>query len=94
MGASPHQLRDWGYKVTSVPSVDDRIAACEPRRGVARTQCWSELDQYLMTQVVPMVPYMFMKLEQVVSDRVVDYSFDQFAGLPAFDRIALAPGSD
>jgi serine/threonine protein kinase len=31
---------------------------------------------------------------QVVSERVVSYSFDQFAGLPPLDRIALAPGSE
>jgi hypothetical protein len=30
----------------------------------------------------------------VVSDRVIEYSFDQFAAEPALDRIALAPGSE
>lgn len=94
VGASPGQLREWGYEVTSVPSVDDRFDACQQRWGVARTQCWAELDQYLMTEVVPNVPYMFMEHLQVVSERVVGYSFDQFASLPALDRIALAPGSD
>jgi hypothetical protein len=29
-----------------------------------------------------------------VSERVVEFSYDQFSGLPALDRIALAPGSD
>ena len=47
-----------------------------------------------MTEVVPWVPYMFIEHAQVVSERVVAYSFDQSAGLPALDRIALAPGSD
>jgi peptide/nickel transport system substrate-binding protein len=94
IGATPEELRRWGYDVTSVPSVDDRLDACQQRRGVARTQCWAELDQYLMTEVVPRVPYMFMEHAQVVSERVVRYSFDQFASLPALDRIALAPGSE
>ena len=31
---------------------------------------------------------------EVVSERVIGYSFDQFASLPALDRIALAPGSE
>ena len=31
---------------------------CE-RRGVTRTQCWAELDQYLTTEVVSRVPYFF-----------------------------------
>ncbi len=81
--------------MTSVPSVDDRVQLCLARRGVARTQCWAELDQYLMTEVVSRVPYMGRRSTPVVvSERVVAYSFDQFAGLPALDRIALAPGSE
>lgn len=94
LGASAEQLRDWGYEVTSVPSVDDRFDACQGRRGVARTQCWAEYDQYLMTEIVPWVPYMFQEHAVVVSERVVEYSFDQFANLPALDQIALAPGSE
>jgi ABC-type transport system substrate-binding protein len=94
LGARPSELRDWGYAVTSVPSVDDRIQTCLSRRGMAKTECWAELDQFLMTEVVSRVPYMFLEHAQVVSERVVAYSFDQFAGLPALDRIALAPGSD
>ena len=93
VGASPEQLRDWGYDVTSVPSIDDRLEACQQRRGVARTMCWAELDQYLMSEVVPRVPYMYMESGQAVSERVVSYSFDQFAAMPALDQIALAPGS-
>jgi hypothetical protein len=45
-----------------------------------------------MTEVVPWVP-LCVAHSQVVSDRVVGYSFDQFAGLPALDRIVLAPGA-
>jgi peptide/nickel transport system substrate-binding protein len=94
LGARPAQLREWGYDVTTVPSVDDRIALCLHRRGVARTQCWAELDQYLMREVVPWVPYMITESATVVSERVVAYSFDQFSVQPALDRIALAPGSE
>jgi peptide/nickel transport system substrate-binding protein len=94
LGASPAQLREWGYDVTTVPSVDDRIDVCLQRRGVARTQCWAELDQYLMTEVVPWIPYMITESATVVSERVVAYSFDQFSVQPALDRIAVAPGSD
>jgi hypothetical protein len=93
VGASPEQLRKWGYEVTSVPSVDDRFDACQKRRGVARTQCWAEYDQYLMNEVVPRVPYMFFEHALVVSERVTGYSLDQSTDLPALDRIALAPGS-
>jgi peptide/nickel transport system substrate-binding protein len=94
LGASPRQLRSWGYRVRPVPSVDDRFEACQQRRGVARTQCWAEYDQYLMNEVVPRVPYMYLESALVVSERVTGYSFDQWTGLPALDQIALAPGSD
>jgi peptide/nickel transport system substrate-binding protein len=94
LGASPQQLSKWGYEVTSVPSVDDRFDACQQRRGVARTQCWAEYDQYLMSEIVPWVPYMFMEQTVVVSERVVEYSVDAFTSMPALDQIALAPGSE
>jgi peptide/nickel transport system substrate-binding protein len=94
LGASPAQLRSWGYSVASVPSVDDRIQRCLGRRGVAHTECWAELDQYLMNEVVTYVPYLSILQSHVVSDRVIEYSFDQFAAEPALDRIALAPGSE
>jgi peptide/nickel transport system substrate-binding protein len=94
VGATPRELRGWGYSVTSVPTVEDRIQVCLERRGVAKIQCWAELDQYLMTEVVSRVPYLLVQHAQVVSERVVEYSFDQFSSLPSLDRIALAPGSD
>lgn len=93
VGATPSQLRGWGYRVTTVPSVDDRVELCLERRGVARTQCWTELDQYLTTEIVSRVSYWVTENTTVVSERVVAFSFDQLTGLPALDRIALAPGS-
>ena len=94
LGASPAQLRAWGYTVTSVPSIDDRAQLCLTRRGVAHTECWAELDQYLMTEVVTWLPYTSPLHMQVVSERVVEYSFDQAWAAPALDQIALAPGSE
>jgi peptide/nickel transport system substrate-binding protein len=94
LGASPSQLRRWGYGVTSVPNMDDRLQGCLAETGEAQTACWAQLDQYMMSEVVPWVPYVTLAHAQVVSERVVAYSFDQFAELPALDRIALAPNSD
>jgi peptide/nickel transport system substrate-binding protein len=94
VGATAGQLRGWGYGVTSVPSVDDRVQLCLARRGVARAQCWIELDQYLTTELVSRVSYWVTENAVAVSERVVALSFDQWIGAPALDRIALAPGSD
>jgi peptide/nickel transport system substrate-binding protein len=93
LGASDEQLAEWGYDVTGVPSVDekeDECSALEP--GDERFQCWAELDQELMEEIVPMVPYLFDNSVDIISENVVNYSFDQFAGLAAFDSMAV-PGN-
>lgn len=93
LGATPEELRSWGYSVTSVPAVDDRIDQCRRLTGNAQVQCWASLDQYLMEEVVPWAPYAFESKVMVVSPRIVAFSFDQFANHPSLDRIALRPGS-
>jgi peptide/nickel transport system substrate-binding protein len=90
VGATDEQLGEWGYDVTGVPSVDakeDECAALEP--GDERFQCWAELDQQLMEEVVPWVPYLFDNSVDIISDNIQNYSFDQFAGLAAFDSLAV-----
>jgi peptide/nickel transport system substrate-binding protein len=92
LGASPDQLQSWGYPVTEVLSVDVRIDACLTKVGQAQLQCWVELDQYLMENVVPWVPYLSENHVQVIPARILHFSHDQFSGLPALDRIALREG--
>jgi peptide/nickel transport system substrate-binding protein len=90
IGATADQLSEWGYATTEVPSVDDKVAECAPLIGDDQTTCFAELDQMLMEEVVPWVPYLFDNYVRTVSTRVLNYTFDQFAGLPALERIALA----
>jgi peptide/nickel transport system substrate-binding protein len=93
VGATSEQLSGWGYDVTEVPSVDEKVEECsalEP--GDERFQCWAELDQHLMEEVVPWVPYLFDNNVDVLSENIQNYSFDQFAGLAAFDSLAV-PGN-
>jgi hypothetical protein len=73
--------------------VDDRIDACQEEIGEAQLRCWADLDQYLMENVVPVAPTVTDAHVQVIPRRVVRYSYDQFACLPALDQIALEPGS-
>jgi hypothetical protein len=89
VGATSRQLRRWGYRVERVPTVDDKIDQCRSTLGSAQFECWAETDQLLMEQVAPWVPFMEENHVQLVSERVVSYSFDQFANLPALERIAL-----
>lgn len=90
VGATPAQLKRWGYDVTSVPGIDDKIEECLALVGEVQVRCWAETDQLLMEEVIPWVPYVFENKVQLVSERVVAYSFDQFASSPALDRIAVS----
>jgi len=91
VGASPELLQEHGYEVTEVPSVDEEIAAANALTGEARFQGWADLDQLLMEEVVPWVPYLFDNNVDVTSQRIVNYSFDQFAGVQALDHFAIHP---
>jgi peptide/nickel transport system substrate-binding protein len=91
IGATPEQLENWGYGPLEMPNIDDRIDLCHAQTGGAQVQCWAALDQYLMENVVPFVPFSFERRTGTVSARVVHYSFDQSIALPALDQIAVPP---
>ena len=42
-------------------------------------QCWADFDKFLMEDVVPCAPYLFDNSVDIISDNVINYSFDQFA---------------
>jgi ABC-type transport system substrate-binding protein len=90
LGATPDELHGWGYRVSSVPTVDDRTQLCIPLVGVAQTRCWAALDEYLMEKVIPVVPIVTESYIEVIPARVTAYSYDQAFDLPALDRIAVA----
>jgi peptide/nickel transport system substrate-binding protein len=91
VGASPDQLREWGYDVATVPSVDDQFAKCAPLTDDERVQCYADADKYLMENVVPWVPTRFPNAITISSERIINYSFDQFCGCDALDHFAIAP---
>ena len=95
VGATPRQLRRWGYPVVRTPNVDAKLDACLRLTGAAQIQCWAETDQLLMETVVPWVPYLFEGSARTVSPRVAKFALTQssFALPPSLDRIALKPGS-
>jgi peptide/nickel transport system substrate-binding protein len=93
VGASAEQLETWGYETTSVASVDSKLATCQTLVGGEAFQCWAELDQMLMEEVVPIVPFAASDAVRVASGRVLELVIDQAFLNPALDRIALEPGS-
>ena len=88
MGATADQLHGWGYEVTAVPNVDDRIDACLPLVGQAQQRCWTGLDQYMMEKVVSTLPFVSESYVELVPARLRAYSYDQSNDLPSLDRIA------
>jgi ABC-type transport system substrate-binding protein len=91
VGASPEQLSSWGYDVTSVPSLDEKIDACLSAVGSAAFMCWAELDQLVMERVVAWVPLAFVDHRWVYSERVAEFSPDPDSIGPALDQIRLHP---
>jgi ABC-type transport system substrate-binding protein len=94
VGATEQEMNKWGYSVTSVPSVDDKLAECSALPvGDERTQCWAELDRTLMEDVVPWVPRTFTNATDIVGPNVVNYSYDEFGFMAALDHFAVEPAS-
>lgn len=92
VGASSDLLQEAGYEVTEVPNVDAQMDECVALpAGDDRVACWADIDQLLMEEVVPFVPYLFDNNVDITSQRIVNYSFDQFSGLAAWDQLAIAP---
>jgi hypothetical protein len=69
--------------------VDDRIAQCLRIFGREQTACWVALDQYLMENVVPWIPFIAENHIQIIPARIVAYEYDQFSTLPALDHVAI-----
>jgi hypothetical protein len=94
VGAAPRELREWGYDVERVPSVDDRIRACLDEAFGAQLQCWAEFDRYATEEVVSFVPLLAEKRTVIVSDRVERVAFDQAASPPilALDQLVVPSG--
>jgi peptide/nickel transport system substrate-binding protein len=90
VGASPASLQHWGYPVTRVVSIDDRINECLELFGRPQTQCWTALDQYVTEVVVPWVPLVVFNSVNLIPARVRSISYDQSTSLPSLDRIVMA----
>jgi peptide/nickel transport system substrate-binding protein len=94
VGMLRSQARDCGvldeWLAARPPSMDDRIDACEPLTGAARTSCWSDLEHVVMERVVPWVPYRWDHHVTIVTPAVTTYEHDAFGRMISFSHIALA----
>lgn len=95
VGATPQLLSAWGYETTDVPSLDDKIDACNASVGSLRSRCWAELDQLATEQIVPWVPIYTLQTGWIFSPSVREASLAQsiFSAAPSLDRISLTRGA-
>jgi peptide/nickel transport system substrate-binding protein len=90
VGISKEQAAEIGSSyVEGVPNVDGKIDECAAKSGDEQADCWAELDKFIMTDVVPWVPYRWAKNIDIISKNVTRYVYDQFSGEVALAHVAL-----
>ena len=91
VGLTPSQAASIGVKgnVNNVPSADKQINACVTKLGQARINCWEGVDKYLMTQVVPWVPYLWPNNVFIIGPQVTHWNYDQFTDGPAYSSVSV-----
>jgi ABC-type transport system substrate-binding protein len=91
VGITPSQCKT--LKVTGncqgVPSVNSQLDKCSVLIGLPRMTCYERLDKYLMTAVVPWVPYMWSLATHITAPNVTKWSFDQFSGSIGYAHVAV-----
>jgi peptide/nickel transport system substrate-binding protein len=91
VGITPSQCKTLKVtgNCTGVPSVNSQLDRCTGLIGQPRLACYENIDKYLMTKVVPWVPYLWSYVTRITSKNVTKYGFDQFATTPAYAHIAV-----
>jgi hypothetical protein len=91
VGVTPAIARDDGISgtVKGVPSIDTRLDRCSASFGEARTNCYVRLDRYVMTQVVPWVPYLALYSIHITGRDVARWRYDQSTQQAAYAHVAV-----
>jgi peptide/nickel transport system substrate-binding protein len=77
--------------LSHIPSVDGQIATCQKKLGQDRINCWEGVDKYLMTNVVPWVPYLWSNNITIVGPKVTHWNYDQFSDGTAYSQVSVKP---
>jgi peptide/nickel transport system substrate-binding protein len=97
VGLTPEKADECGIDFVKTPSVDADIDNCKQvalEGDVAATnECWLALDEKLMEEVVPWVPYLWPNILTTIGPAVTAWDFDQFAGATAFSKVAVDPSA-
>jgi len=93
VGGSSDLLKAAGYTVTDVPTLDPVFDKCTVLPvGQERIQCWADSDKAIMEDAVPVIPWLFDKDVDLTSSRILNYTYDQAAGMMSLDHVALVGG--
>jgi peptide/nickel transport system substrate-binding protein len=93
VGAAADLLKANGYSVTDVPTLDTAFDKCTVLPiGPERLQCWAEADKAIMEQAVPVIPWLLPSDVYLVGDRLLNFTYDQSAGMMSLDHVALVGG--
>jgi len=92
VGLTKTQAKSLGipFPANGVPSVDSRINQCEALSGTPRVDCWVAFDQYMMTNVVAWVPYLWGNYVNITAPDVTRYVVDQATGSVSLTQIAVS----
>ena len=74
-----------------VPNVDAEIDECAVLADQERIDCFVEVDQLLMEEVVPWIPYLWVNEIHPLGPGVAEYVYDQFPGEGAWSKVAVNP---
>jgi peptide/nickel transport system substrate-binding protein len=72
----------------NVPSVNAQLDRCAAALRQPRLTCYENLDKYMMTDVVPWVPYLWSYAQHISAPNVTRWVFDQFSGSTAYAHVA------
>jgi peptide/nickel transport system substrate-binding protein len=91
-GLTPSLASKFGiaYPPGGVPSVDDKIAKCEAETGDQRAACWVSVDEYLMEDVVPLVPYLWSNVIVITGSDVTHFEADPISQGTTFTQVAVS----
>jgi peptide/nickel transport system substrate-binding protein len=93
IGFTQDKADECGVEFVETPSVDADIDNCKQvaLEGDldATNECWIALDERLMEDIVPWVPYLWPTVITTIGPAVTAWDFDQFAGTTAFSKVAV-----
>jgi peptide/nickel transport system substrate-binding protein len=73
----------------NVPNIDAQMDHCAALIAQPRLTCYENLDKFVMTQVVPWVPYFWQYATHITSSNVTQWTFDQFSGGIGYGHVAV-----